>query len=94
MGRVWGANSDQYVATVEVEAARFFNRFSRKGSMLGRVAINPSTFKVDLRRDDADLPRERLSAGEKQLLAISLLRRRVGRPKRCDRYRSLVVRSR
>jgi len=62
------------LAAVEVEAARFFNRLSRKGSMLSRVAINPSTFKVDLRRwDDADLPRERLSAGEKQLLAISLL---------------------
>lgn len=59
---------------VEVEAARFFNRLSRKGSMLGRVEIDPSSFQVGLRRwDEADLPKERLSAGEKQLLAISLL---------------------
>jgi DNA sulfur modification protein DndD len=38
------------------------------------VHIDPEAFKVELRRwDGADLPRERLSAGEKQLLAISLL---------------------
>lgn len=62
------------LAGVEVEAARFFNRLSRKGSLLGRVRIDPDSFRVELRRwDDADLPRERLSAGEKQLLAISLL---------------------
>lgn len=62
------------LGVVELEAARYFNRLSRKGSLLSRVQIDPETFKVDLRRwDDADLPRERLSAGEKQLLAISLL---------------------
>lgn len=59
---------------VEVEAARFFNRLSRKGSLLSRVGIDSSTFRVDLRRwDGAELPKERLSAGEKQLLAIALL---------------------
>ena len=62
------------LAAIEVEAARFFNRLSRKGSMLSRVEIDHTSFKVDLRRwDETDLPRERLSAGEKQLLAISLL---------------------
>lgn len=59
---------------IEVEAARFFNRLSRKGSLLSRVQIDPETFRVNLRRwDDVELPKERLSAGEKQLLAISLL---------------------
>jgi len=59
---------------IEVEAARFFNRLSRKGSLLSRVAIDADTFRVELRRwDDAELPKERLSAGEKQLLAIALL---------------------
>jgi DNA sulfur modification protein DndD len=69
-----GRSQQAKLEEVEVEAARFFNRLSRKGSLLSRVAIDPDSFKVELRRwDDADLPRERLSAGEKQLLAISLL---------------------
>jgi DNA sulfur modification protein DndD len=59
---------------IEIEAARFFNRLSRKGQLLGAVAIDPGSFKVSLRRwDETELPKERLSAGEKQLLAISLL---------------------
>jgi DNA sulfur modification protein DndD len=59
---------------IEVEAARYFNRLSRKGSLLSRVQIDPQTFRVELRRwDDAELPKERLSAGEKQLMAIALL---------------------
>lgn len=62
------------LARIEIEAARFFNRLSRKGQLLGAVAIDPSTFRVALRRwDETELPKERLSAGEKQLLAISLL---------------------
>lgn len=59
---------------IGVEAARFFNRLSRKGSLLSRVEIDSDSFRVELRRwDDAQLPKERLSAGEKQLLAIALL---------------------
>lgn len=65
---------EQKLGQVEVEAARFFNRLSRKGSLLSRVEIDRESFRVDLRRwDDVDLPRERLSAGERQLLAISLI---------------------
>lgn len=59
---------------IEVEAARFFNRLSRKGSLLSHISIDPASFRVELKRwDETELPRERLSAGEKQLLAISLL---------------------
>jgi DNA sulfur modification protein DndD len=59
---------------IEIEAARFFNRLTHKGSLLSRVEIDPVSFRVDLRRwDDAELPKDRLSAGEKQLLAIALL---------------------
>jgi DNA sulfur modification protein DndD len=59
---------------IEVEAARFFNRLSRKGDLLSSVRIDADSFRVHLRRwDDTPLPKERLSAGEKQLLAIALL---------------------
>ncbi len=62
------------LARIEIEAARFFNRLSRKGQLLSAVAIDPGSFQVTLRRwDEAELPKDRLSAGEKQLLAISLL---------------------
>ncbi len=59
---------------IEDEAARFFNRLSRKGSLLSRVSIDADSFQVRLARwDGEELLKERLSAGEKQLLAIALL---------------------
>lgn len=60
--------------SVEVEAARFFNRLSRKGELLKRISIDRTDFTVSVTRwDGTKLPKERLSAGEKQLMAISLL---------------------
>lgn len=59
---------------VELEAARYFNRLSRKGELLSAIKIEPDSFRVSLRRwDGTDLPKERLSAGERQLFAIAVL---------------------
>jgi DNA sulfur modification protein DndD len=51
-----------------------FNRLSRKGDLLHDISINPETFEVRLRDKYArSIPREELSAGEKQILAIAIL---------------------
>ena len=69
---------------VEMQTARLFNRLSRKRELLSSVSIDADTFAMQLRRwDGTALPKERLSAGERQLLAIALLwalRRVSGRP--------------
>jgi DNA sulfur modification protein DndD len=62
------------LADIELETARLYNRLSRKGAFLSGVAIDPERFTVSLTRwDGSTLPKERLSAGEKQLFAISVL---------------------
>lgn len=62
------------LSTVELETARYFNRLSRKGGLLSTVRIDPASFRMTLTRwDGTDLSKQRLSAGEKQLLAISVL---------------------
>jgi DNA sulfur modification protein DndD len=59
---------------VALEATRYFNRLSRKGELLSQIKIDPETFRVHVVRwDNAELPKERLSAGEKQLFAIAIL---------------------
>lgn len=59
---------------IELEAARYFNRLSRKGELLSKITIDRETFRVRvIRWDQTELPKERLSAGEKQLLAIAIL---------------------
>ncbi len=59
---------------VELEATRYFNRLSRKGELLSEIKIDPETFRVGVVRwDGSELPKERLSAGEKQLFAIAVL---------------------
>ena len=59
---------------IELEATRYFNRLSRKGKLLSKITIDRETFRVRvIRWDHAELPKERLSAGEKQLLAIAIL---------------------
>ena len=62
------------LAQIELEAARYFNRLSRKGELLSRITIDRESFRVRVVRwDQTELPKERLSAGEKQLLAIAIL---------------------
>lgn len=59
---------------VESEATRYFNRLSRKGELLSKIVIDRESFRVTVVRwDGVELPKERLSAGEKQLFAIALL---------------------
>lgn len=59
---------------VALEATRYFNRLSRKGELLSQIRIDPETFCVHVVRwDGAELPKDRLSAGEKQLFAIAIL---------------------
>jgi DNA sulfur modification protein DndD len=59
---------------VALDATRYFNRLSRKGELLSQIRIDPETFHVHVVRwDGAELPKERLSAGEKQLFAIAIL---------------------
>jgi DNA sulfur modification protein DndD len=51
-----------------------FNRLSRKDDLLHDISINPSTFEVHLHdKLGRTIPREELSAGEKQILAIAIL---------------------
>jgi len=51
-----------------------FNTLSRKGAVLSDIEIDSTTFAVTLfDHEGNDLPKEKLSAGEKQIFAISLL---------------------
>jgi DNA sulfur modification protein DndD len=59
---------------IELEATRYFNRLSRKGELLSKITMDRDSFRVRvIRWDQTELPKERLSAGEKQLLAIAIL---------------------
>lgn len=69
-----GQAEQRRLEQIELDAARYFNRLSRKGELLSKVNIDRETFRVRvLRWDGTELPKERLSAGEKQLLAIAIL---------------------
>ena len=51
-----------------------FNRLLRKDDLLHNIEINPHTFEVKLHdKSGYTIPREDLSTGEKQILAISIL---------------------
>ena len=50
-----------------------FNALSRKARLLDAVEVDPDTFAVTLHRDGQPLDRSELSAGEKQLFAVSAL---------------------
>ena len=53
---------------------RCFAQLWRKGDIVRRIEINPTTFRVTLfDRHDRMIPKQQLSAGEKQVYAISLL---------------------
>jgi DNA sulfur modification protein DndD len=61
-----------------------FNRLTRKGDLLFDISIDPQSFEVRLHdKVGRIIPREELSAGEKQILAISILwglAKTAGRP--------------
>ncbi len=51
-----------------------YQRLMRKKALIGEVRIDAKTFQLDLFTPDGQLiPSERLSAGERQLLAVSML---------------------
>jgi DNA sulfur modification protein DndD len=62
------------IAELERAVVDCFGRLSRKGGYIRRVVIDPDSFATTLynRKGDA-LPREQLSAGEKQIYAVALL---------------------
>lgn len=54
--------------------ARRFSQLWRKGDVVRRIEIDPATFRVTLHdRHDRVVPKHQLSAGEKQIYAISML---------------------
>lgn len=59
---------------LEQKIVECFGRLSRKGNYIRRVAIDPKTFETTLYNHKGDdLPKEQLSAGEKQIYAIAVL---------------------
>ena len=74
----------RHTANMESLMLESFRRLLRKTDLVKGLTINPTTFKATLTgRDGKTLPFDRLSAGEKQLLATSLLwglARASGRP--------------
>lgn len=62
------------ITELESAIVECFGRLSRKGYYIRRVTIDPQTFATMLYNQKGDaLPREQLSAGEKQIYAIALL---------------------
>ena len=59
---------------LELEVANYFRRLLHKSDLVHRVAIATDTFAISLYDPQGlPVPKNRLSAGEKQLLAISFL---------------------
>ena len=62
------------ITELEAAIAECFGRLSRKGHYIRRVEIDPETFATTLYNQKGDaLPREQLSAGEKQIYAVAVL---------------------
>jgi len=62
------------IAELEREALESFRRLSRKEDLVQRLSIDPQTFAVSLYDPKGEvIPKSSLSAGEKQVYAISLL---------------------
>jgi DNA sulfur modification protein DndD len=65
---------EKKVVQLQETVSECFNTLSRKKDALRRIAINPRTFAVTLYdRRNHPLPKTQLSAGEKQIYAISML---------------------
>lgn len=62
------------VARLEDEFARAFRELARKDDLVDRAIVDPGTFQVRLvDRDGREVPKASLSAGERQIFAVSLL---------------------
>jgi DNA sulfur modification protein DndD len=69
---------------LEREVTQSFSAISRKGDLVHQIHIDPESFEITLRdKSGQTIPKERLSAGEKQVFAVALLwalGRTSGRP--------------
>jgi DNA sulfur modification protein DndD len=62
------------ITELEQKIVECFGRLSRKGNYIRKVVIDPQTFETTLFNSKGDaLPKEQLSAGEKQIYAIAVL---------------------
>lgn len=65
---------ERHIESIQRLVLECFTDLARKHDLLGSITINPKTFEVRLfSNDGALLSPDRLSAGERQLLAVSLL---------------------
>lgn len=84
LGRFRARIVRRHVANIEALMLESFRRLLRKTGLVTGLTINPETFEATLTgRDGKVLPFDRLSAGERQLLATALLwglARASGRP--------------
>ncbi len=66
--------SHKRIAEVEIEFSRVYQKLARKGELKLTAKINRSTYNVELMNEDgAIIDRKLLSAGEKQIYAITML---------------------
>jgi DNA sulfur modification protein DndD len=74
----------RHISKIEALILESFKHLLRKQSLVSEIKIDPATFAVTLRGPDGkEIPGEQLSAGERQLLATSMLwglARASGRP--------------
>lgn len=62
------------IEELQIRARDCFNKLSRKGNLIEEMKIDPETFSVTLKdRFGNILPKEDLSAGEKQMYAVAML---------------------
>lgn len=84
LGRLRTRVIQHHIARMESLMLESFQKLLRKNDLVTGLSINPETFEPTLTgRDGKTLPIERLSAGERQLLATSMLwglARASGRP--------------
>jgi DNA sulfur modification protein DndD len=84
LGRFREAVIDRHVSRIERLVLESFQQLVRKKTLVAELKIDPRTFALELRGSDRTLVTpDRLSAGERQLLAIALLwglGRASGRP--------------
>jgi DNA sulfur modification protein DndD len=84
LGRFGEAVVDRHVVRIERLVLESFHQLIRKQTLVTELRIDPKTFVIELRGSDGHpLTPDRLSAGERQLLAIAILwglGRSSGRP--------------
>lgn len=66
--------TEKKIGALETQVTKYLKLLLHKSSLVNQIMIDTETFRLDLYDSEGEpLPIQRLSAGEKQLLAISLL---------------------